>query len=348
VLLYKLSTDSQLYPRCYTLKDITSGNDVKNGGGFCDIYKGQYGEQSLCLKVVRVFDDQSRENTLKSLGKEATLWGSFNHPNIIPFYGIFYLEFRQSICLVSPWMDHGNLVEYLKHNPSAPRMNLIHDIISGLEYLHDHKDVIHGDLKGKNVLVNASGRACLTDFGLSTIRTDNTLPFTHTTNYNQSLTTRWTAPEMLDGSRRSKEGDIWAFGSVCYEILTRNIPYHEYTNDAAVIRRITTEQLPTRPEANPNSDIDQVSDKTWALMERCWSAKASNRPRCSDIKQELELDENVEPWDAETHMEHATQQREQFQNILVERKYVPIDLAKVERIFRAMQYVSGDALVSDD
>ncbi|KAF9440740.1 kinase-like protein, partial [Macrolepiota fuliginosa MF-IS2] len=158
----------------------------------------------------------------------------------------------------------------------------IHDIISGLEYLHSNH-VVHGNLKGVNVLVNASQRACLADFGLSTIRDDNALPFTQATNNNSAFEVRWTAPEMLKGSGRSKESDIWTFGSVCYEALTRKAPYHEYSTDLTIMYRIMERGLPTRPEADPNSDMDQINDKMWALMERCWNTEASGRPQSSDI-----------------------------------------------------------------
>lgn len=54
--------------------------------------------------------------------KEAILWGQLCHPNIVPFYGIYYLnEARRQVCLVSPWMRNGSLVDYLKNNPDAHR-----------------------------------------------------------------------------------------------------------------------------------------------------------------------------------------------------------------------------------
>ncbi|KAF9443485.1 kinase-like protein, partial [Macrolepiota fuliginosa MF-IS2] len=174
ILLYKLSRASELYPRCYTLKDIKPDR-VEDSGGICDIYKDHHSGQDLCLKVVRLFTPEARETALKSLGKEAILWSGLRHPNITPFYGVYYFESRERICLVSPWMDNSNLNTYLMRNPAVPRIPLIHDIISGLEYLHSNH-VVHGNLKGVNVLVNASQRACLADFGLSTIRDDNALP----------------------------------------------------------------------------------------------------------------------------------------------------------------------------
>ncbi len=54
------------------------------------------------------------------------LWGQLRHPNVLPFYGVYYLdETRKQVSLVSPWMDNGNLVTYLKHHPLTPRQPLV-------------------------------------------------------------------------------------------------------------------------------------------------------------------------------------------------------------------------------
>lgn len=59
---------------------------------------------------------------LQIYAKEAIVWGQLRHPNVVPFLGIYYLnEAREQVCLVSPWMKNGNLVNYLKNKPSAPR-----------------------------------------------------------------------------------------------------------------------------------------------------------------------------------------------------------------------------------
>lgn len=63
--------------------------------------------------------------------KEAMLWGQLLYPHIVPFLGIYYLdEARKRICLVSPWMDNGNLVQYLKANPSARREAFVRAVYS--------------------------------------------------------------------------------------------------------------------------------------------------------------------------------------------------------------------------
>ncbi|EKM75153.1 hypothetical protein AGABI1DRAFT_132508 [Agaricus bisporus var. burnettii JB137-S8] len=174
-------------------------------------------DRLFALKVVRLYQKLKVEDLLKAHAREAILWSSLRHPNIVPFHGIYYFQSRQRICLVSPWMGNGDIVDYLERVPEAPRKPFIYDIANGLHYLHS-QNIVHGDLKGRNVLNDDHRCACIADFGLSTIVTDETLGFVATTTGTSGHTTRWASPELLeDDARPTTASDIWAFGCVCYE-----------------------------------------------------------------------------------------------------------------------------------
>lgn len=58
--------------------------------------------------------------------REIALWGQLNHPNILPFYGVYHLDnAEEKICLVSPWMENGTLTEYLKSCTDANKLLLV-------------------------------------------------------------------------------------------------------------------------------------------------------------------------------------------------------------------------------
>ena len=58
--------------------------------------------------------------------REATIWGRLRHPNIVPFYGTYYLSQQNAgLCLVSPWFARGNIVDFLRQNPEADRQVLV-------------------------------------------------------------------------------------------------------------------------------------------------------------------------------------------------------------------------------
>ncbi|KAF9442626.1 kinase-like protein [Macrolepiota fuliginosa MF-IS2] len=213
-----------LYPRCYVLKDIALGS-LEAAGGFCDVYKARHGSLSLCMKIVRVCQGSQLDKTLQVFAAEAAIWAELHHPNILPFYGIYYPDDTQKrVSLVSPWMSNSTIIAYMNLNPTLPRKPFIYDITCGLEYLHS-RDIIHGDLKGLNVLVNTSGRAIIMDFGLSTIRSDKTFRFTYTTVGISTHSTHCTSPELLDeGAHPTQASDIWALGCVWYKVGPTFLP----------------------------------------------------------------------------------------------------------------------------
>lgn len=69
--------------------------------------------------------------------REAILWSQLEHPNIAPFYGVFCLkEAHGRICLLSPLMENGNIVEYLKKESQVPRRPFVslHHVTSIITY----------------------------------------------------------------------------------------------------------------------------------------------------------------------------------------------------------------------
>lgn len=84
--------------------------------------------------------------------------------------------------------------------------------------------MIHGDLKGANILVNDSGRACLADFGISCVSDAHGMETASLSSASrQGGTVRYQAPELFDPefeSPRSKASDVYAFALVCYEVTS--------------------------------------------------------------------------------------------------------------------------------
>ncbi|KAF8170301.1 kinase-like domain-containing protein, partial [Mycena galopus ATCC 62051] len=149
--------------------------------------------------------------------REALIWRQLSHPNLLPFFGLYMLDNRLS--LVSPWMDNGDLKHFLNNGLSdVDRVSLITDVVMGLDYLHS-KHVVHGDLKTPNILVTPSGRACIADFGLSTIVDELSLKMTFSTHSGRAGTVRYQAPELLMNERPIHFGsDVYAFACVSYEV----------------------------------------------------------------------------------------------------------------------------------
>jgi serine/threonine protein kinase len=68
------------------------------------------------------------------------------------------------------------------------------------------------------VFIDAHGRALLSDFGLVIVGENTAGRIGAATEYHQGQTVRWTAPEILDGGKKTTAGDVYAFGCVCLAV----------------------------------------------------------------------------------------------------------------------------------
>ncbi|KAJ6531271.1 kinase-like domain-containing protein, partial [Mycena capillaripes] len=283
--LLRLSRASGLHPRCFALPELQKVGHQVAAGGFGDLWKGLVRGQSVSVKVMRVLQNARVETLLKvEFSREALIWRQLCHPNVLPFFGLYYLENR--LCLISPWMENGNMMEFLarEYPASTDRLSLILDVALGLQYLHE-QNVVHGDLKAINILVTPSRRACIADFGVSSIANAMTLRFTHSTIRSQGGTARYQAPELFPGEHQNHFGsDVYAFACIGYEIMTGEVPFYELQNDMAVMFKVLAGSRPLRPMSWEGTE---ALDNLWELINNCWDGKAELRPTAPQIVERL-------------------------------------------------------------
>ncbi|KAF9789473.1 kinase-like domain-containing protein [Thelephora terrestris] len=195
------------------------------------------------------------------LFREALMWKRLKHPNIVPFIGAT-IDPPQ---IASQWMPGGNLTTYIKSNPQKGPISLLVDVAKGLDYLHSH-GVIHGDLKGSNILVDLSDHARITDFGLAQ-------DTSRLISMPERQSARWTAPEVLaETGTPSTEADVFSFAMVMVEAFTGMAPFSDRIPQAA-IAAIISGKRPPRPTHSG------LTHQVWELMNRCWDQRQHHRPR---------------------------------------------------------------------
>ncbi|KAM6503101.1 Protein kinase-like domain containing protein, partial [Amanita muscaria] len=149
------------------------------------------------------------------------------------------------------------------------------EVAEGLVYLHT-EGVVHGDLKGSNVLLDSEFHVKISDFG-STKHTDSTATKTC------AMTIRFSAPELFSDEedqalwKRTKETDIYAFGCLYYEIHFGILPFSDLREDYRIIKRV---KMGTRPVLPPHPRLE---DHTARLIKQCWDQDPFNRPRIEDV-----------------------------------------------------------------
>ncbi|KAJ7586621.1 kinase-like domain-containing protein [Mycena floridula] len=279
----RLCRKTGLYPECLTLNGLQQIGGRVDGGGFGDVSIGLLQGAKVSLKSPRVAQ-RDLKRLLKDFSREIIIWSQLSHPNVLPFYGIYYLNDRGTFraCIVSPWMENGNLLQFLNERPyeTVNRSCLILDIACGLQYLHQ-QSIIHGDLKALNVLVTPSLRACIMDFGLSTIAASQ---MTSSASSNSAGTPAWQAPEILEyHGRNTQKSDMYSFACVCYEVFTGKRPFCEQVNfsDMAIMLKVMKGERPMRPASS------KLNDTVWNCMEDCWKQNPDERPTAEEIVRRL-------------------------------------------------------------
>ncbi|CAE6434943.1 unnamed protein product [Rhizoctonia solani] len=251
-------------------------------GGLSDIYYGYLTDRRVvAVKALRIAAQQSMGDSpghLLRAARELHTWSKCKHPNVLPLYGL--ATFRDRIGMVSPWMSKGTLPQYLTANPNADRRDMCVQICEGLSHMHA-TGIIHGDLKGANVLVDDNDNAVLADFGSSTLK-DQSLKFTQAAS-GKALTIRWSAPElvMVNDGQHTKASDVFALGMTIYEVLTGKVPYHEIKDVTPVILQIIKRDTPTRPVSNPVGHAS--GDALWQLFMLCWKYEPEGRPSAAEV-----------------------------------------------------------------
>ncbi|RXW24190.1 hypothetical protein EST38_g1647 [Candolleomyces aberdarensis] len=191
-------------------------------GSFNDIYTGTWlDKEKVALRLPKTLSDSTIVQ--KNFQREVSLWRAFDHPNVLPLYGIVYIG--KHLYSVSPWMKNGTAIDFVRKYPQANVLKMLSEVAEGLTYLHS-KDIVHGDLRGGNVLISEDGVARLSDFGLSKFLTDCNKGLT-----SLPINPRWFAPEILRDKPLSKQSDIWSLGMTFLELLTGQQPFGHIGHD---------------------------------------------------------------------------------------------------------------------
>ncbi|KAJ7778485.1 kinase-like domain-containing protein [Mycena metata] len=183
--------------------------------------------------------------------------------------------------MVSPWMEHGTVMRYLQEHGHADVDKLLYEIAQGLQYLHS-QHIVHGDLRGNNILITQDWRACLADFGLSIVSNA-----TSSMSTNRGGSAYWMAPELLAPDRfgfefaRTPASDVYAYGCVCLELYTGKPPFAGLREPAALLKVLGGER-PERPLTLP-----LMSDTLWQHITTYWAENPTARPETQLVVQNM-------------------------------------------------------------
>ncbi len=223
-------------------------------GGMATVYRATQMpvNRDVALKIISLDSAQgAREDFRRRFANEAELIASLEHIHILPVYD--YGIVADDIAYIAMRLLRGGSLAGLLQagkldlNRAA---DLFTQMARGLAYAHRH-NVIHRDIKPSNILLDDTGNAYLTDFGLARL-VDDSRNITHSGSI--VGTPAYMSPEQLRGDTVDHRSDIYSLGVVLYHMLTGQPPFQTADNSVVSIIYHHLEKSP-RPPSELNNEI---------------------------------------------------------------------------------------------
>ncbi|XP_061182105.1 bone morphogenetic protein receptor type-1B-like [Saccostrea echinata] len=203
-------------------------------GRFGEVWKGYWRQEEVAVKIFFTTEEST-------WARETELYQSvlLRHDGILGYIAsdIKGTGSWTQLFLITDYHEYGSLYDYLQTHilDVEDMLKMAHTAACGLGHLHSEifgtkgkPAMAHRDIKPRNILVKADGSCCIADLGLAVryISESNEVDLPSSS---RQGTKRYMAPEVLDNSVRRehfdayKQGDIYAFGLVLWEIARRCI-----------------------------------------------------------------------------------------------------------------------------
>jgi serine/threonine protein kinase len=225
-------------------------------GGMAAIYKAYHPSTDRLVAVKVLLDHRAEDpQIVRRFEHEARVISALEHSNIVPVYD--FGRDGDLLYLVMRYMRAGTVNDLLRRDSLtvADAVSILGDVASALDYAHG-QEIIHRDIKPNNILVDAGGRANLTDFGLAKVLSES---FDLTRSGTAMGTPAYMAPEQVAGELVSPRTDIYALGVMLYEIVTGVLPFTSDSPMAVAMMHVQQQLRPAR-QVNPAlpMEVDEV------------------------------------------------------------------------------------------
>jgi eukaryotic-like serine/threonine-protein kinase len=258
--------------------------------GMASIFKAVDTEsgETVALKIPHV-QYESDVVFSERFRREEEMGQRLDHPNIVK---ILKPREKSRMYMAMEWVDGKSLRALMREKepiPTEKALDVARQLADALQYLHDN-GVVHRDIKPENVLLGPGGRVKILDFGIALFASERRLTWMGLSN--AIGTPDYMAPEQIRGRRGDPRTDVYAVGTLLYEMLTCNLPY-DNANPRALLRAKTTEDA-----RSPSYYVPGFDPHLEAIILR--AIERDPRDRHGSAKQllaDLQNPAAVPPWD---------------------------------------------------
>ncbi|KAK1371897.1 MEKK [Heracleum sosnowskyi] len=236
-------------------------------GSYGPVYEG-ITDDGFFFAVKEVsYPDQYVEGMqiIKQLEQAISLLSTFEHENIVQYYGTYKED--SSLYIFLELVSKGSLRNLYQQNQliDAQASAYTREILLGLKYLHD-RNVVHRDINCANILIDANGTLKLSKFGIAKARKL----------YDDCVEGRacWMAPEVVKSSDYGLAADIWSLGCTVLEMITGQSPYFQYEFMQALYKI---------GQSTPPNVPDSISKDARDFILQCLQGNPTSRPTASQL-----------------------------------------------------------------
>jgi serine/threonine protein kinase len=236
----------------------------------------------VTLKILHP-QDTSDERRRERLRMEARAAAALVHPNVAAVHALE--EIAGELFIVSEYVPGQTARERLDARGPLPVEDAVAvalQVARGLDAAHA-RGIIHRDLKPENILIGDNGIVRILDFGIARTLTPDPQRQRLTATGVMVGTPGYMAPEQLDGAAGDVRSDLFAFGTVLYELVSGTNPFQGKTASSTAARIMTTEPVPL---SNLNPIFPAALD---AIVAKCVKKNPAERyASAADVVRELD------------------------------------------------------------
>ncbi|KAG2489162.1 hypothetical protein HYH03_012388 [Edaphochlamys debaryana] len=233
--------------------------DQIGGGGFSLVYRGFWKGTPVAIK--KWFDPQQSEAMVQEFREEVMTLADLRHPNVMQFLGACMKP--PHLCMVTEHMPFSLFHVLYQAGVDLDRKKIVslsQDMARAFVYLHSRRPpVVHRDIKPANFLVDRAWKVKVCDFGLAS----------NSKSQAGHGTPQYMAPELWEGLPYNEKVDVYAFGIMLNELITKTPPWTG-TSLPDMKANVLAGKRPDMALSCPKVLCD--------LIKRCWDQSSSLRP----------------------------------------------------------------------